>query len=93
MLTQKAINSVLPEGELSKSIVSWVAKNSQLLEARFTTKYPRSKNKFNVQLRNTNGKKSTLVFTSSGDIKVDKRGSYQNVLTWQNVRRLGCPSE
>jgi len=91
MLTQKAITSTLPAGELSENVVSWVAKNSKLLEAKFGAKYPRSKNKFNVQFKNANGRTRTLVINKTGDIKLDKESKYKNVITWQHVRRLGCP--
>lgn len=91
MLTQKAITSTLPEGELSKNVVSWVAKNSKLLEAKFDAKFPRSKNKFNAQFKNADGRTRTLVINKTGEVKYDKESKYKNVLTWQHVRRLGCP--
>jgi hypothetical protein len=93
MLTQKAITSALPaENDLSKDLVKWVASNSALLQEKFEKKYPRSRNKFNVQLKNRDGRNRTIVVTSTGDVKVDRTGGYKNVLTWQNVRRIGAPA-
>lgn len=94
MLTQKAITSVLPKSnELNKNVVRWVVQNATLLQESFSKKYPRSKNKFNVQLQNVEGRNRTIVRTRTGDIKLDKTSSYKNVLTWQNVRSMGCPAE
>lgn len=94
MLTQKAITGVLPkQNELSKNVVRWVAKNAATLQESFSKKYPRSKNKFNIQLKNVDGRNRTIVFTSTGNIKLDKSSSYKNVLTWQNIRTMGCPAE
>lgn len=91
MLTQKAISAIIPEGELSKNVVNWVAKNSSLLEAKFDAKYPRSKNKFNAQIKNADGRTRTIVINETGEVKYDKESKYKNVITWQHVRRLGCP--
>lgn len=93
MLTQKAITSVLPkQTELSKDVVRWVAQNATLLQENFNKKYPRSKNKFNVQLKNSDGRNRTIILTSTGNVKLDKSSSYKNILTWQVVRSMGCPA-
>lgn len=91
MLTQKKLSSGLPTGEFSKSLVGWVAKNSSALEQAFDKKYPRSRNKFNIVVRNIKGSKRTLVLTSTGEVKVDRKNSYKNVLTGKTLKKLGCP--
>lgn len=92
MLTQKKIKSELPSGEFDTSVIKWLAENATKLETSFSKKYPRSTNHFNVELRNKNGSRRTIILNGSGELKVDKNNSYKNIVTWQTARRLGCPS-
>ncbi len=92
MLTQKLLKSAVPSNEFSKELIGWLAKDSSKLEASFSKKFPRSKNKFNVQLKNVDGTKRTLVVTSDNEVKLDKRSSYKNFIPWATARRLGCPT-
>lgn len=79
--------------EFSKNLLRWITANSEKLEKSFSKKYPLARNRFNVQVRNTNGSKRILVLNALGEEKVDITNSYKNVLPWQTVRRLGCPAD
>ena len=77
--------------DVGANVIDWVAVNSASLEAKFAKKYPRSRNRFNVAVRNINGSKRAIVVTADGTVKLDKKNSYANVLTWASLRKLGCP--
>lgn len=92
MLTQKQVKAVVPADEFSKDILGWLTADTSKLEANFAKKFPRSRNKFNVQLKNVGGSLRTVVVTSTGQLKFDKKNTYKNVVSWATARRLGCPA-
>ena len=95
MLTQKKIKAVVPSNEFSKEMISWLANDSERLAASFEKKFPRARNKFNVELKNVNGLTRLVVLNSDGEFKFFpgySEKSYKNVLTWQTARLLGCPT-
>lgn len=95
MLTQKKIKSVVPSREFSTEMISWLANNSERLATKFEKKFPRSHNTFNVVLRNANGLDRTVVLNSDGEMKFYRTAAptkYKNVISWQTVRKLGCPT-
>ena len=92
MISQKKLSASFP-GEFSKTILNWVSENAETLEQRFAKKYPRSRNKFNVQVVNAAGSKRVIVLNAEGRVILDKKSSYKNVLNWQAMRKLGCPAQ
>lgn len=92
MLTQKKL-ATESAGQFSKSLLGWVAKNSSAIQETFSKKYPRARNKFNLEVVNVEGSKRILILTAQDTVKVDVQSAGRNVLPWATLRKLGCPVE
>lgn len=93
MLTYKKIFLQNSEraSEFNPLTLKWIAKNQKELKAKFNKAFPKSSNIFNIQLRNSKGTKRQFIYRSTGDAIIDTKNAYKAVISWEALRKMGCP--
>lgn len=91
MLTKKALVST-GEGVLTPNVAGWVARNAVPLKGKFAKKFPRSRNLFNIQVLDTTGSKRTVILKAGNVVAIDRKNSYKNVISFSELRKMGCPT-